>query len=232
MSRQVAGIAADVDTSKAEDNMHVDIHFARQPILDRSQRVSAYEVLHRSSSAEVTATFEDPVAATAQVLAGAFYTKLPARFAGRLGFVNLPRQSLLEGVLHSVSPDRVGAEVLEETIVDEPLIESVRELRAAGYTVALDDFRLGDGRNALLEFADIVKLDVQVLDLAELHRTVEVLRAGSFKLLAEKVETHDEFQICRDLGFDLFQGYLFSLPFPASTRVPLSQPLVASLISD
>jgi EAL and modified HD-GYP domain-containing signal transduction protein len=188
--------------------------------------------LHRSSSADVTATFEDPVAATAQVLAGAFYAQPPARFAGRLGFVNLTRQSLLEGVLHSVPPDRVGAEVLEGTIVDAPLIEAVRTLRAKGYRVALDDFRLGDGRNSLLEFADVVKLDVQVLDRVEVERTVAVLRSGNVQLLAEKVETHDEFEVCRDLKFDLFQGYLFSLPFPASTRVPLSQRLVASLIGD
>lgn len=208
--------------------MHVNIHFARQPILDRSQRVVAYEVLHRSSSADVVATFDDPVAATAQVLAGAFYGPTPARFAGRVGFVNLTRHSLLEGVVHSVSPKQVGAEILEETIVDDALIEALQALRTEGYAIALDDFRLGDGRNALLEFADVIKLDVQVLDPRELEATFSVLREGRAKLLAEKVETHDEFQICRDLGFDLFQGYLFSLPFPASTRVPLSQPLASS----
>ena len=208
--------------------MHVNIHFARQPILDRSQRVVAYEVLHRSSSADVVATFEDPVAATAQVLAGAFYGPTPARFAGRVGFVNLTRQSLLDGVVHSVSPKQVGAEILEETIVDEALIGALEGLRAEGYAIALDDFRLGDGRNSLMEFADVIKLDVQVLDRRELETTFSVLREGRAKLLAEKVETHEEFQVCRDLGFDLFQGYLFSLPFPASTRVPLSKPLASS----
>lgn len=193
--------------------MLVDTYFARQPILDLRRNVCAYEVLYRSGPNSTTADVVDGLSATAQVLASAFNDiDLPDLLAGRPGFVNLPRQALLDRSLLAFPPFKVAAEVLEGIEVDAPLIEAIRELRTKGYRVALDDFTLRDGRNSLLPFADIVKVDLQLLDQDELRHTASVLRAMGVTMLAEKVETVEDFDLCTGLGFELFQGYFFAKP--------------------
>jgi EAL and modified HD-GYP domain-containing signal transduction protein len=199
--------------------MLVDTYFARQPILDRRRNVCAYEVLYRSGPDSNAAGVVDGESATAQVLASAFNDiDLPDLLAGRPGFVNLPRETILERALLSFPPSRVAAEVLEDAEIDSSLIEAIRELRTLGYRVALDDFTLRDGRNGLLPFADIVKVDLQLLTPEELGHTASVLRSMGITLLAEKVETAEEFDQCARLGFELFQGYFFAKPELVSGR--------------
>jgi EAL and modified HD-GYP domain-containing signal transduction protein len=199
--------------------MLVDTYFARQPILDRRRNVCAYEVLYRGGPNSSVAGVIDGQSATAQVLASAFSDlDLPDLLAGKPGFVNLPRETVLERALLSFPPSRVAAEILEDAEIDAQLIEAIRELRTLGYRVALDDFTLQDGRNALLPFADIVKVDLQLLTSEELGLTASVLRSMGITMLAEKVETAEEFDQCARLGFELFQGYFFARPELVSGR--------------
>lgn len=199
--------------------MLVDTYFARQPILDRRRNVCAYEVLYRGGPNSTTAGFVDGHAATAQVLASAFNDiDLPDLLAGRPGFVNLPREALIERALLAFPPTKVAAEVLEGIDIDAELIAAIRELRSLGYRVALDDFTLRDGRNSLLPLADVVKVDLQLLEAGELRHTASVLRSMGVTMLAEKVETSAEFDQCARLGFELFQGYFFARPELVSGR--------------
>ncbi len=126
--------------------------------------------------------------------------------------MNLPREFLIDRSLLAFPPDRVGAEILEDVTADPEVVNALSELRSLGYQVALDDFRLGDGRNELLPLANIVKVDVLAIDEAELEHTAQVLRAIDITMLAEKVETVADFERCRKLGFELFQGYFFARP--------------------
>lgn len=199
--------------------MLVDTYFARQPILDADRTVRAYEVLYRSGPHALAASHTDGREATAKVLAGAFAdVELPDLLSGLPGFVNLPRDFLIDRSLLAFPPDRVGAEVLEDVEADEEVIDALVELRALGYQVALDDFRLGDGRNELLPYADIVKVDVLELDPVELERTARVLRSIDVTLLAEKVETTEDFERTHRFGFELFQGYFFARPELVAAR--------------
>lgn len=193
--------------------MLVETYFARQPILDRRLKVRAYEVLYRSGPLASQAAVMDGPAATASVLAGAFsHVELPDLLSGLPGFVNLPRELVVDRALLSFPPERVGAEILEDIQPDPEVLEALRELRGLGYRVALDDFTLADGRNKLLAHADIAKVDIQALEPAELSRTAAVLRSVGITMLAEKVETEAEFSRCAQLGFELFQGFFFARP--------------------
>jgi c-di-GMP phosphodiesterase len=84
------------------------------------------------------------------------------------------------------------------------------ELRAAGFGIALDDFRFDPGWEALVARADAVKLDLRELPGAALEATVARLRRPGLYLLAEKVQTRAEYEHCRALGFDAFQGHFFA----------------------
>src|SRR5690606_33861002 len=109
-------------------------------------------------------------------------------------------------------PDRVVLEVLPSAPADDDLVGAVRGLREAGYTVALDDFDFRDSLRPLVETATIVKLDLQALGRPGVEANVRRLRGYNVRLLAEKVETHDDLAFCRELGFDYYQGYFFCKP--------------------
>lgn len=185
---------------------------ARQPIFDTDLEVVAYELLYRSRGA-TQARFDDPVLATAQVLVGATLDIGLARLVGSCpAYINFPPELLLSRDLPPLSPERVVVEVLEGSVPDDRLMESLGRLRALGHLVALDDFDVRTADLRLLEQADIVKIDVQQHSRAELEMAVQRLRRYPVRLVAEKIETREELELCRSLGFDLFQGYFLQKP--------------------
>jgi EAL and modified HD-GYP domain-containing signal transduction protein len=197
----------------------VDTYFARQPILDANRIVRAYEVLYRPGPKALTAGNPDGLSATASVLAGAFSdVEISDLLSGLPGYVNLPAEFLLDRSLLAFPPERVAAEILEDVEANGEVIAALKELRSLGYKVALDDFQLGDGRNELLPYCDVVKVDVLELDTVELERTARVLRSIDVTMLAEKVETIADFERSRKFGFELFQGFFFARPELVAAR--------------
>ena len=191
----------------------VDTYLARQPILDRHHRVWGYEILHRAGPSALRAEVVDGATATAEVLAGAFaHVDLSDFLGGRRGMVNLPRKLVVERAVMALPPDRIGVEILEDVPADPEVIDSLKDLRANGYVVALDDFEVDAGRNALLAYADLVKIDVVDTEPDGLIRSAGMLRRMGVTMVAEKVENDADYRRCVDLGFELFQGYYFARP--------------------
>ena len=184
---------------------------ARQPILDRAEAIRGYELLYRPAGA-VAGAFH-PEGATSNVIVRALADiGLDALVGDHKAWVNVTREFLLEVRPLPLPPQRTVIELLEGQAVDEELLEVLDEIRAAGFHVALDDFRFDPGWEALVEHADAIKLDIRELPGDELAEAVERLRRPGLYLLAEKVETRAEYEHCRALGFDAFQGYFFAEP--------------------
>ena len=190
-----------------------EIFIGRQPILDREQQLYAYELLFRrgtQNSADVT----DDLAATATVLSHVFSELgLEAALGPYLGFVNLDARMLASDAIELLPKDKFVLEVLETVDITPEVVSRCRELKDRGFTLALDDFVTFEERHKpLLELADIVKVDLMGMDAAALQRTVAALRPWNVKLLAEKVDDVAQVMVCRELGFELFQGYYFAKP--------------------
>lgn len=191
---------------------------ARQPIFDRNLAVSGYELLYRSLG-ETSARFDDAVAATAQVIVGATLDVGVKHLSGTLPcFINFPRDLLVSPLQPPIEPGRVVIEVLEDVQPDPELLRSLAVLRRAGYRIALDDFQPRQGSEALLAQADIVKLDIQMYTPDHLAALARSLRPARVVLIAEKVETRQELERCRELGFDGYQGYFLQRPETFSAR--------------
>jgi len=185
---------------------------ARQPIYDRGLEVFAYELLFRSAEGNGPGDV-DGDAATSRTMVGALSEiGLDAIVGDRFGFVNATARFVLDDFAPLFPSERIGFELLEDVPVSPGLLAKLRELVAAGYVVALDDFVYRDELRPLLDLARIVKLDVRELDRGELADHVERLTPLRLKLLAEKVEDHETFEVCRELGFDYFQGFFLSRP--------------------
>lgn len=195
----------------------MELLVARQPIFDAQMRVFGYEMLFRSSSLnEFDGTEEN--AATAQVISAVFGSAETDQLTGRKNtFINFPQKMLLDGTASILPPQQTVVEILENVEADEDLLEACRALRERGYRLALDDFTVAEKVEALASIADFVKVDFRATSTAQQEDAATRFK-GKVQLLAEKVETQDEFRSARDMGYEYFQGYFFARPVISSTR--------------
>ncbi|MEM9176597.1 MAG: EAL domain-containing protein [Myxococcota bacterium] len=185
----------------------------RQPIVDREQRVVAYELLFRSSAEASFADFDEVGRAAVRVMVNTFAALGMEAVLGRaLGFFNVTGEVFLSESIEALPRDRVVLEILEDVAPTEAIQERCRALHAAGFTIALDDWIVDDPRASLLPWASVVKVDLPAVPRKELRKLVRKLRNAGVQILAEKVETAEEYEACRKLGFDLFQGFFFARP--------------------
>ncbi len=188
------------------------VFLARQPIFDHERSVTGYELLYRGGIAP-RAIVGDAEAATATVTLNALTEMgLDSLVGEQIAWVNVTREFLLKGLVRSLPSKRVVLEILEHQLVDQTLLKLIAELRESGYVFALDDFTYSPGTEQLLPLVKFVKLDLLNLGHERLARQAELLKPYDVTLLAEKVETHEEFQLGQDVGCELFQGFFFCRP--------------------
>lgn len=185
---------------------------ARQPILNRNQRLVAYELLYRNAECD-GAEFTDGTAATASVIAHASELGMEQVVGDQLAYVNVDTEGLMSDFIRFLPNDKVILEVLETVEPTPDVLARLAELRQAGFKFALDDVGgASESLRKLQPLMDIIKVDIQQLAPDALAALTRSLRSPNQKLLAEKVETHDQFRQCLDLGFEYFQGYYFAKP--------------------
>jgi EAL and modified HD-GYP domain-containing signal transduction protein len=187
-----------------------DVFVARQPIFNRDLNVVGYELLFRSREAQA---IPSPEGATASVVLNAFTEIGLERIVGdRTAWINVSRDFILSGLAETLPAGRVRLELLEDQLLDDQLIEALNQLSARGYRIALDDFEYSDAAEPLIELVDVVKLDVRALGQGGMSEHAARLKPHGVRLLAEKVETREEYAFCVELGCELFQGYFFCRP--------------------
>jgi len=196
-------------------------HFflARQPILNRGQRLVAYELLFRDGRVRNDACISDDTAATASVIAHASELGMEQVVGDQMAFVNVDAVGLMSDFIRFLPPDKVILEILETVKATPELLERIHELKRAGFRFALDDvIAQTDDVAQLQPLCDVIKIDIHEMGLDQLPALARQFKNPRQKLLAEKVETMDEFQQCMDLGFEYFQGYYFARPMILSGK--------------
>lgn len=195
----------------------MEIHVARQPILDANRRLFAYELLFRSSPQNTFDGTEEN-RATASVISMSFFSPAAEHVrGGKLAFVNFPRRHLLDESSLLLPHEEVVIEILENVPPDEQVLAACRDLKQRGYRLAVDDFVMEEGRDVLARLADFIKVDFRATSIDEQAQIARRYGRGAC-LLAEKVETWEEYQRAKDLGYTYFQGYLFSRPIMMTAK--------------
>lgn len=189
-----------------------DIFLAHQPILDIHQNIAAYELLFRSGD-HGACTVTDDMAASATVILNTFGHFGTERIIGRhRGFINVSTGLLMSDMLELLPHDQIVLELLETIPPTTDVIQRCRQLKAMGFRLALDDFVYDPAYEPLLGLVDYVKIDLLAGTSSDLPAIVGQLKHRPLKLIAEKLESVEQFKLCRDLGFTLFQGYYFARP--------------------
>lgn len=192
---------------------------ARQPILGRDQKLVAFELLFRAAPEHEDAQLTDFAAATATVISHASQLGMEQVVGEQLAFVNVDEVVLMSDFVRFLPPDRVILEILETVQPTDELLARVKELKELGFKFALDDV-IGHSEQVskLIDLVDVIKVDLKGVSREELACLASSLRDAPQKLLAEKVETVEEFDLCMELGFEYFQGYYFARPAILSGR--------------
>lgn len=190
----------------------MEIYVARQPIFNKNKKIHAYELLFRDSMSNF---FPDVDAnkATSSVLTNTFLSMgVEAVTGNKTAFVNFPQDLLVKRIPLVFSRDRLVVEVLEDVKPELDVVEACREIAQKGFRLALDDFFYQEDLEPLIQLADTIKFDFRLTPVEEIPHIIRKLSAYNIQLLAEKVETHDEFNRAVELGFRYFQGYFFNKP--------------------
>jgi len=188
------------------------MYIARQAIFDRSLNVFGYELLFRKSKQSVQFDGTSSEQATASVLGGLFESGISQIVDDKRAFINFDEAFIHGDTLELISANSLIIEVLEDVKIDDNLIERLKFLKKKGYKIALDDFTESYNTYPLVPFADIIKFDVMATPLVNISHDVKKALSHKKVLLAEKIETQEEFLKAKDMGFHLFQGYFFSKP--------------------
>ncbi len=191
-----------------------DIFIGRQPIFDNNMNVFAYELLFRNSNHSQNAEVVDGDSATSQVLMNCFIDIGLENIVGtHKAFINLTRTFLSSPqLIMAAPPDQLILEIMEDIEPTDELLDALKLLKKNGHSIALDDFIYDRKFDSFINISDVIKIDITALDENNIIEHVEKLKPYKVKLLAEKVETYDEFEFLKELNFDYYQGYFFSKP--------------------
>jgi c-di-GMP-related signal transduction protein len=198
-------------------------YVARQPILGLDEKVYGYELLFRDG---VENYFQNPDAdaASRSTLDTSLLMGLDVLCDGRRAFINCTRDVLLKDYITLLSPEQAAVEILETVPVDDLVVAACQRLKKAGYAIALDDFGVNDPRESLASMADFIKVDLRSTSVTDCAAMVKRYTAKRCRMLAEKVETQEEFLTAKKAGFSYFQGYFFRRPEVMQAReIPANQ---------
>src|SRR5579864_953053 len=196
---------------------------ARQPILNRRREVFAYELLFRSGIQNCCQAVNLDQA-SASMLDTSFMIGLNKLTGGQRAFVNCPRDFLLLDYISLFPRDMVVIELLETIKPDASVVDACRKLKHDGYLLALDDFEDTPDWAPLIGIADFIKVDFRLTNRAQQQALVARYAEKGIHMLAEKVETQQEFSEAMQMGYSLFQGYFFCRPEIVQQRaIPTSK---------
>ena len=186
-------------------------YVARQPIFDLDLKTMGYELLFHDGPKN---TFPDiePELATKRLFSDQFLSPNQNNLGSLKGFVNFPYESLINQIPALFPRSSIIIEVLEDCAPTDELFKALKDLYLLGYKIALDDFVPSPEWKRFLPLICIIKFDIRTVPISKAAYFISKLKSSKIQFLAEKVETYDEFQHAKDVGFTLFQGYFFAKP--------------------
>lgn len=196
-----------------EQYLPMYFYAARQPILDQQKKLFAYELLFRDGVSNVFPDIDEDEA-TSRIIEGSQVSYGIEDFTdNKPAFINFTLDTILKNYPTMMAPEAIVVEILETVQPGRRLLTAVKELKELGYTIALDDYEHKPVWKHFYPYIDIIKFDLRAMTMEEIADTLIELKPHShIDMLAEKVETLEEFEQCKKLGFKYFQGYFFSKP--------------------
>jgi EAL and modified HD-GYP domain-containing signal transduction protein len=200
--------------------MEDQVFIGRQPIMDVKQHIIGYELLFRHSAEANEAVFEDELKACSSVLVNTMGDMDVQWLLGdKLAFINVNEAMLMSEFIELMPPQRTTLEILRTVIAGEAVIERCRALHKLGFKIALDNPHLSTQLEPLVEFANFIKIDTISVTKQEASKLFQKYSAPNIQMVAEKIETLEQFDTYKEIGFRRFQGFYFARPETFTAKV-------------
>jgi EAL and modified HD-GYP domain-containing signal transduction protein len=213
----------------------MDVFIARQPVFYKDKKTFGYELLFRDGFKNSFPEMDGNIATT-KVLSSSFFSfGFNEITSNKNALVNFTREHILNKTPITFPEHNLIVEVLENILPEKKILDSLSDLKKKGYKIALDDFVFSNEYEPLIMLADIIKFDLIATPLKQIEPLVKILKNKYKKIvfLAEKVETYEEFEKSKELGFSLFQGYFFAKPEIISNKeIPSQKLALARLVKE
>jgi len=192
---------------------------ARQPILDANKKLYAYELLFRDSIDNVFPDIDGDEATSKMIEASKFNMEISDFTGSKPAFINFTLETLIQGYPEMLTNEEVVVEILETIKPGKKLLTLCKDLHSKGYIIALDDYEHQSVWLHFYPFIKIIKIDIQQSTPEEVNQVIEAVKDyPHIELLAEKVETYQEYDQALQLGFKYFQGFFFAKPEMVKTK--------------
>lgn len=205
---------------------------ARQPILDRDKKLIGYELLFRDGVDNVFPDIDGDEATSRLIEGSQFNFGLEDLTDNKPAYINFTLETLQKGYPLLLGKKQVVVEILETIQPGKRLLALVKDLKEKGYILALDDYIHQPVWRHFYPYIDIIKIDFLTCDVDSIKAIIEAIKPyPHIKLLAEKVETYEKYQLALEMGFSYFQGFFFSKPeMVQSKTLPPSEMALAELL--
>ena len=205
---------------------------ARQPILDKEKKLVGYELLFRDGVDNVFPDIDGDEATSRLIEGSQFNFGLEDLTDNKPAYINFTLDTLQKGYPLLLGKEQVVVEILETIQPGKRLLALVKDLKERGYTLALDDYIHQPVWRHFYPYIDMIKIDFLTTDKESIEAVIEAIKPHPhIKLLAEKVETYEKYQLALEMGFSYFQGFFFSKPeMVQSKTLPPSEMALAELL--
>lgn len=200
--------------------MEDQVFIGRQPVMDVKQQIIGYELLFRRSAEAQTIIFEDDLKTCSNVLVNTMENMDVQWLLGsKLAFINANESMLMSEFLELMPPQRTVLTILRTVVASEAVVERCKELRKLGFKIALDNPQLSTQLNPLIAIADYIKIDSQSTSQEMASKLFQQYTAPTVLIIAEKIETLEQFEAYKQIGFKRFQGFYFARPETFTSKV-------------
>lgn len=200
--------------------MEEQVFIGRQPIMDLKQHIIGYELYFRHSAEAQTAVFADDLKACSNVLVNTMGDMDTKWLLGdRLAFINVNEAMLLSEFLELMPPQRTVLEILRNVDVTDEVLERCKALHHLGFKISLDNPHLSKSLDKLTPIASFVKVDSQKVSIDEATNLFFKYESSSLHVIAEKIETTEQYETFKEIGFMRFQGFYFARPETFTAKV-------------
>ncbi|WP_264193817.1 EAL and HDOD domain-containing protein [Methylobacillus caricis] len=176
-----------------------------------NQDIVAYELFFRHSGEATTAVFESSLQACTRVLVNTISDMGAQWLLGdKMAFINVSEEMLHSEFLELLPPARTVLELADITVPGPAMVERCQFLRKRGYKIALKDKGTSLLGSPLIDCADFIKIDILAFSMDEVAKRFLDYQSLTLKIVAEKVEHQEQYELCKKIGFHLIQGFYFA----------------------
>jgi EAL and modified HD-GYP domain-containing signal transduction protein len=200
--------------------MEQQTFIGRQPVMDAKQQIIGYEFFFRHNADAQTAVFEADIKNCAGVLLSTIDQMHDEwKLGEKIAFINVNAEMLASELLELMPPEKTVLEILRHVVIDDAVLARCKALKELKFKIALDNPHLSNAPDALAPLADFIKIDFQSVDTASAIQLFRHYNSPTVKLVAEKLETYEQFKASQDIGFKCYQGFYFSKPETITAKV-------------